>query len=151
MLGELYPATDAAMCVYFGLPLSVVLGIFIADWRARWLYIAVPSRLTSPYELEIKVGRARLPSAMAARNGRWRDAGLIALRRRQPLTRALSTDMRGYHNPRPISHLRLPSSYALSFIRRACSSTRPSGATLLTRRRAACRRFLTVSSTPAQP
>jgi len=54
-LSELYPDTDAAVTVYLGMPLAAVLGVFIADWRAHWVYSKPASLLSTPYEVEYKV------------------------------------------------------------------------------------------------
>ena len=54
-VSENYEDTDAAALLYLGLPLSAVLGVFAADLRANWLFRCVPARLSSPYELELKV------------------------------------------------------------------------------------------------
>ena len=54
VLSELYLDTDAATTAYFGTPLAAVLGIFLADWRAHWVFTKPSSLLASPYEVEYK-------------------------------------------------------------------------------------------------
>ena len=52
---ELFPASDASIMLYFGLPFAAIAGVWATDWRATWILETPALRLSSPYEIEVKV------------------------------------------------------------------------------------------------